>query len=318
MTLLRFVARRAAGAVAFVLVVASIAFTLATLAPGESAVDGTLLSPQDRAALRADRGLDQPWLVQYGRWLSGLVRLDLGRSSLYSRPVGGLVVERAANTAILALAALVVATAIGLPLGRYTGVTRGWPARLARLGSLVVLSVPPLVGSLLLVLLAATTGWLPIGGMPSTELQGLAWGVALLKHLVVPTLALALPIAATLERLQARSMAESAARPFVRASLARGRTMPEALRLHAWPVSLTPILGVYGVIVAALFSGSFVVEVVTAWPGLGQLLNEALRARDVWLVAGCGAAGAGFLAVATLLVDIVHAAIDPRVWRGRA
>jgi peptide/nickel transport system permease protein len=108
-------------------------------------------------------------------------------------------------------------------------------------------------------------------------------------------------------------MAEAAARPFVRASLARGRTTADALRLHAWPVSLTPILGVYGVIVAALFSGSFVVEVLTAWPGLGQLLNQALHARDVWLVAGCGAAGAVFLAVATLVVDIVHSAIDPRV-----
>jgi peptide/nickel transport system permease protein len=312
MSLPRFVARRAAGAVVFVVVVASITFTLASLAPGESAVDDPLISPAERAALRAARGLDQPWAIQYGRWLSGLVRLDLGRSSLYSRPVTGLVVERAANTAILALTALLVATAIGLPLGRYTGITHAWPARLARLVSLVVLSVPPLIGSLLLVLFAATTGWLPIGGMPSAELHGVAWGLALLRHLPVPVLALALPIAATLERLQARSMAEAAAQPFVHGSRARGRTPADALRLHAWPVSLTPILGVYGVVVAALFSGSFVVEVVTAWPGLGQLLHEALRARDVWLVAGCGAIGAAFLAVATLVVDVVHSAIDPR------
>jgi peptide/nickel transport system permease protein len=312
MSLPRFVARRAAGAVVFVLVVASISFALATAAPGVD-VEAQLADPEMAARLRQSRGLDQPWIIQYGRWLSGLVRLDLGQSSLYSRPVAGLVIERAANTAILALAALVVATGIGVPLGRYTGVTRAWPARLARVVSLVVLSLPPLLGSLLLLLVAATTGWLPIGGMPPADLRGVAWGVALLEHLTVPTLALALPIAATLERLQARSMAEAAAQPFVRASLARGRTTAEALRLHAWPVSLTPILGVYGVIVAALFSGSFVVEVLTAWPGLGQLLNEALHARDVWLVAGCGAAGAVFLAVATLVVDVAHSAIDPRV-----
>jgi peptide/nickel transport system permease protein len=311
MSLPRFVARRAAGAVLFVLVVASISFLLAAAAPAFD--DDPLTTPELAARLRRERGLDQPLIVQYGRWLSGLARLDLGQSSLYSRPVAGLVVERAANTAILALAALVVATGIGVPLGRYTGVTRAWPARLARVVSLVLLSLPPLVGSLLLLLVAATTRWLPIGGMPPSDLQGVAWGVALLEHLAVPTLALALPIAATLERLQARSMAEAAAQPFVRASLARGRSTTEALRLHAWPVSLTPILGVYAVLVAALFSGSFVVEVLTAWPGLGQLLNQALHARDVWLVAGCGAAGAAFLAVATLVVDVAHFALDPRV-----
>ena len=159
--------------------------------------------------------------------------------------------------------------------------------------------MPPLVGSLLLVLIAALTGWVPVGGMTSGDLHGGAWLLDVLRHLPVPTLALALPLAATLERLQARSMAEAAAQPFVRASLARGRTTAAALRLHAWPVSLAPVLGVYGVIVGALFSGSFVVEVVTAWPGLGRLLFDALHARDVWLVAGCGAAGAAFLAVAT-------------------
>ena len=176
--------------------------------------------------------------------------------------------------------------------------------------------MPPLIGSLLLVLVAARTGWAPVGGMPAADLAGGAWFAALLQHLPVPALALALPLAATLERLQARSMAEAAARPFVRASLARGRSVPDALRLHAWPVSLTPVLGVYGVLVAALFSGSFVVETITAWPGLGRLLMDALHARDVWLVAGCGAAGAVLLAVATLVTDVVHSAIDPRLLGG--
>ena len=203
-----------------------------------------------------------------------------------------------------------------MPLGRYTGVARSWPARAARVASLLLLSVPPLIGSLLLVLVAARTGWAPVGGMPASDLAGGAWFAALLRHLPVPALALALPLAATLERLQARSMAEAAARPFVRASLARGRSVPDALRLHAWPVSLTPVLGVYGVLVAALFSGSFVVETITAWPGLGRLLMDALHARDVWLVAGCGAAGAVLLAVATLVIDVVHSAIDPRAARG--
>jgi peptide/nickel transport system permease protein len=314
MSLGRYLARRAAGAAVFALVVASLAMSLARLAGGDA--EAMYLSPDQLVALRAAQGLDRPWYVQYGQWLAGLSRLDLGRSTLYGRPVADLVGERAFNTALLASAALVFATLIGLPLGRYTGVAQSWPARVARVASLLLLSVPPLIGSLLLVLVAARTGWAPVGGMPAADLAGGAWFAALLRHLPVPALALALPLAATLERLQSRSMAEAAARPFVRASLARGRSVPDALRLHAWPVSLTPVLGVYGVLVAALFSGSFVVETVTAWPGLGRLLMDALHARDVWLVAGCGAAGAALLAVATLVTDVIHSALDPRALGG--
>lgn len=312
MTLTRYAARRVAGGVVFVLVVAAITLALARLAPGDATSGEALaMSAAEREARRAELGLDRSWLQQYAAWLGGVVRLDLGQSSLYRRPVSSLVGERARNTAILAVAALVLATLVGIPLGRFTGTARGPLARIARTGSLVVLSLPPLLASLGLVFVAAATGWLPAGGMTSAAAQT-SWIVDVLHHLPVPVLALALPIAATLERVQSRAMAEAASRPFVHASLARGLSRPEALATHAWPASLAPVLGVYGVIVASLFSGSFVVEVVTAWPGLGRLLYDALRSRDVWLVAGCGAASAAFLAVSTTLVDIVHAAIDPR------
>ncbi|MGD9904723.1 MAG: ABC transporter permease [Vicinamibacterales bacterium] len=313
MNLAGYAARRAIGAVAFMLVVASITFALARLAPGDPlGPDALTMTADEVATLRAELGLDRPWYIQYGRWLAGLPRLDLGRSSLYSRPVAGLVVERAANTAILAVSALLLATLIGIPAGRLAGADRSWPARLVRLVSLVVLSVPPLVASLGLLAIAASTGWLPVGGMTGAGRDDGGWLADLLWHLPLPTLALALPLAATLERVQARAMADAATQPFVGASRARGRTRHDALRLHAWPVSLAPVLGIYGVVVAALFSGSFVVEVVTSWPGLGQLLFDGLRARDVWLVAGCGAAGALFLAVATLGTDLLHAVVDPR------
>lgn len=316
MTLARFIARRLAGAVVFVLVVAAITMLLARLGAGEVAADDPFATPAARAARRTELGLDRPWWQQYLVWVGGLARLDLGRSSLYSRPVADLVGERAANTAILATAALLLATLLGVPLGRHAAVGRGWSAALVRALSLVAVSMPPLLGSLLLVLVAARTGWLPAGGMTSGDASGWAWWADVLRHLPLPTLALALPTAATIERLQARSMAEAARQPFVDASRARGLDRAQALRVHAWPMSLAPLLGVYGVIVASLYSGSFVVEVVTAWPGLGRLLFDALRARDVWLVAGCGAAGAAFLAFFTVLADVAHALVDPRVLEG--
>lgn len=316
MTLARFAARRVLGGVLFAFVVASLTLVLARLAPGDA---GELtLTDAERAALLAERGLDQPLHVQYGRWLVGLSRLDLGRSTLFRRPVAEMVGERFRNTAMLAVCALVLATALGLPLGRLAGATRGGVGRVIRAASLAVLSVPPLVSALVLSYLATATGWVPVGGMTSANLSGSAWLADLARHLPVPVLALALPLAATIERLQAGAIADTIARPFVAASRARGLSPEDSIRRHAWPVSLSPVLGTYAVLVGGLFSGSFVVEVVTSWPGLGRLLVDALQARDVWLVAGCGAAGAVALAIGTTLADVAHAVIDPRFGRDRA
>ncbi len=129
----------------------------------------------------------------------------------------------------------------------------------------------------------------------------------------IPVMALALPLAASLERLQSQAIAGANREPFVAASRARGLTEGASLVRHAWPASLRPVLGLYGVMIGSLFSGSFVVEVVTSWPGLGRLMYDALRARDLYLVAGCAASGAVFLAVGTLIADVLLAIADPRV-----
>lgn len=312
MELARFALRRVFGGLVFAFVVASLTLVLARMAPGSDATDLSLTA-EEQAAQRAERGLDQPLHVQYFRWLAGLTRLDLGRSTLFQRPVAHMVGERFRNTAILAVAALVLATGLGLPLGRLAGSTQGAWSRGIRGASLAVLSVPPLVSALLLSYVAAATGWVPAGGMTSAGLSGAAWLIDLARHLPVPVLALALPLAATIERLQAGAMADTLTRPFVAASRARGLSVEATVRRHAWPVSLSPVVGTYAVLVGGLFSGSFVVEVVTSWPGMGRLLVDALQARDVWLVAGCGAAGAVALAIGTTVADVAHAAVDPRV-----
>ena len=132
-------------------------------------------------------------------------------------------------------------------------------------------------------------------------------------HLPLPVLALALPLAATFERLQSQSLAEAFQQPFVLAAVARGVPRTELILRHAWRVSLRGICGVYGIAIGALLSGSFVVEYVTAWPGLGRLMYEGLRARDIYLVAGCAAMGSFFLAIGTLAGDLLLAVVDPRV-----
>jgi peptide/nickel transport system permease protein len=311
----RFLARRIAFAMLLVAAVSSGAFVLARIAPGDfaTATAGAHASEESVNRVRARYGLDKSLAAHYAEWLAAAVRLDFGDSMLYDRPVRGLVAERAANTAVLALTSLLLATFIGLPLGIFAGSRqRGIAASAIRATSLLLLSLPPLLTSLLLVFIAARTGWFPISGMRSAATTAAPATLDLLHHLVVPSLAIGLPLAAVLERLQAQAMSETIAEPFVLATLARGVPRRRVIWRDALRAALRPVAGVYGLIIGTLLSGSFAVEVVTSWPGLGNLMLTALRARDVYLVAGCSAAGATFLAFGSLVSDLALALVDPR------
>ena len=323
MSLVRYAVRRALFAALLVYMVAVGAFLLTRLAPGDFVAtrdsDTSEVSEQARAERRHRLGLDRPLLAQVLQIAGGALRLDFGPSLLFEgRPVTPLVMERAGNTFLLGLAALIVATAIGLPLGRFTGTQSGPVAGFARGVSMLVLSTPPLLAALLLAVVAARTRIVPPGGMTSAQvLTGADWWLDVARHLVFPSFALALPLAATLERLQASRLPM---RYGCRSSAPAGRvgSTAAAVRRHAWPVSLVPVLGVYGVIIGSVLSGAFAVEVVTQWPGLGRLMVEAMMARDAGLVAGCAAAAAAGLAVGILVADIGLAVLDPRVHLGGA
>jgi peptide/nickel transport system permease protein len=132
------------------------------------------------------------------------------------------------------------------------------------------------------------------------------------QHLIIPAAALGLPIAAMFEQVQAQAMREVLGEPFVVAAMARGVSRSRIVWRDGLKAALGPVASVYGLVVASLLSGSFAVEMVTSWPGLGRLMFEALRARDVFLVAGCAAAGSLFLACGTLLSDAALAFVNPR------
>jgi peptide/nickel transport system permease protein len=318
-TLLRYLARRSLLAVVLVFVVSSGAFMLVHLAPGDATTDLVRpgVSPATRQIEQTRLGLDRPVVVQYAEWLGRVMQLDLGQSTRYGRPVAELLGERSRNTALLAVSALSVATVVGLSLGVFSG-SRGPGLVRALVGasSLLAVSVPPLLGSLLLALMAARTGWFPVGGMtsPGADRLGLLAQVGdVAVYLVLPTLALAVPLAATIERLQSRSLTETLRAPFVRAATARGLRWERVVWRHAFPVAVRPVVGVYGIIIGSLLSGSFVVEIVSAWPGLGRLMYEALVSRDPHLVAGCAMAGAMFLAVGNVASDALLFLTDPRL-----
>lgn len=223
--MLAYLARRLIFAVFLVFTVSSASLVLVRLAPGDYTSESLGMAAHAETVEQARRryGLDRPFAEQYRHWLARAVRLDFGRSMAYDRPVTDLIPERAANTAVLAITALLAATLIGIPLGIITGSRRsGLLPGLIRLVSIVLLSMPPLLTSLFLVFLAARTGWLPIGGMGgSAEAAGGAL-VDLVRHLIVPAAALALPLAAMFERMQSQAMSETIGQPFVMAALARG------------------------------------------------------------------------------------------------
>jgi peptide/nickel transport system permease protein len=312
--LTRYLARRLAFALFLVLAVSSASLVLARLAPGDFVSEslGTRVSREELAQARARYGLNKSVVAQYADWLAAAARLDFGDSMVYERPVRDLIPERAANTAILALTALLAATAVGLPLGIVSGSRRGGvlPGAI-RATSLVLLSMPPLLTSLFLVFVAARTGWFPIAGMRSANVAGGAT-LDLLHHLVLPAAAIALPLAAMLERLQAQAMSEVVGEPFILAALARGVPRSRLVWRDGLKAALRPVAAIYGLIIGTLLSGSFAVEVITAWPGLGTLMLGALRTRDVFLVAGCAGAGAVFLAIGTLVSDLALGLVDPR------
>ena len=292
--------RRIAAALMLVLSVSIAAFVLARLAPGDETTPDVNAGVDERtiAQKRERLGLDRPFAVQLAEYCWGVLRLDLGRSAAYERPVGALVLERGANTARLGFVALLFATLIGLPLGIVTGSRpAGWIARVVTICSSIALACPPLVAVLALLFLAVSTGWMS----------------AAPGHLLIPALALGLPIAAMIERLQSQATRDALAAPDLQAAVARGIPPARLIWVHAARQSLRPVLGVYGIVIGGVFSGSLAVEFATAWPGLGRLMYEAVRAGDVKLMAGCVFAGGVCLAIGNLVADALRAWADPRV-----
>ena len=312
-----YLLRRLGFAALLVSLVSSAALVLAGLAPGDYSDQIALRggSPEAVARERTRLGLDRPLLEQYVVWVGRAVRFDLGESFRFQRPVAALVRERIGKTALLGFAALAFATLLGLPLGVLTGTRSGWVPGVIRAASLVLLSVPPLISSLLLALLASRTGWFPVGGFsPAPVDAGWLEGMAsVARQLALPALALGLPFAATIERLQSQAMLAAVAQPHIVAARARGLSWRRVVWRHALRDALRPVAAIYGIVIGTLLGGSFVVEYVTSWPGLGKLMFDALVSRDVYLVAGCAAAGSVVLAAGMLVSDLLLATLDPRL-----
>lgn len=287
----RVLAGRIVFALALVVIAFVGAYVLTALAPGD-ALDEGLRSSASLAAERARLGLDQPLLSRLGSRLLRLSMLDLGTSLRYDQPVLSLVMHRTAATLQAGVIALMLALAIGIPAGVLGSRARSRLVRRAIAAtSIALLSLPALVIALMLAVVASSLR---------------------LPSLVVMVVSLALPAAALIERLQSRAMDAVAHETCLRAARARGLPASTVTWRHAWPLSLSSVLGVIGIVAGHLLSGALAIELVTARSGLGLLTYEALMSRDFDLAAGCAAAAALIVGLATLGADLVQAWVDPR------
>ncbi|GAB3320302.1 ABC transporter permease [Geodermatophilus aquaeductus] len=274
---------------------------------------GTRYSQETYDALRERSGLDLPLVQQYLTWAGRAVTGDLGVSFRSGDTVTSLIGERLPATLTLALAALVVALVIALPLGMLSALhPRSLIDRVATVVSQIGISVPDFWLSIMLILLfAGVLGWLPSGGyVPLTE-DPLGW----LQRLVLPAIAVGVVSGSVITRFVRSSMLEALGQDHVRTAQAKGVPTRQVLTWHVLRNALLPLVTVTGVQLAYLLSGVVVVEIVFSWPGLGQLAYQAVRDRDFPVLQGSVLLFALVFLVINLLVDLLYSRIDPRIAR---
>jgi peptide/nickel transport system permease protein len=310
--MLTFLARRLLGLILTLFAVSLVVFLVLEVLPGDVAevMLGTEAREDTLAALRIQLGLDRPAHIRYFAWIGGLFGGDLGVSHTYDVPVAGLVAERLAVTAPLALLAFVLSTLIAVPLGMFAATRRGRAGDWGVMGfSQIGLAIPNFWFAILLILVFAVwLRWLPAGGFPGWAAGP---GVAL-RALILPAVALALTEAAILARVTRSAVLEVMGEDYVRTARAKGLGWRPIMWRHVLRNALIPVTTIMGLQFAFLLAGAVIIENVFTLPGLGRLVLQAIFQRDVIVVKDAVLILAGMVVLVNFLVDLLYAAIDPR------
>jgi peptide/nickel transport system permease protein len=316
-----YVLRRLLQLVPLLLALTALTFLLLKLAPGDyltTLAENPQVSSETLDAMRRRFGLDQPWIVQFLLYLRNVVlRLDFGESLSRHQPVIAVLRGGLLNTLLLALAGALVTWGLAIPCGAWAAarhnraVDRGL-SLLAFLG----LSMPEVLSGLLLLMLAARTGWFPVGGLRSLDWELLSpAGKALdiLHHLALPALVVGLvPLASRMRQMRA-SLLDVLALDYITTARAKGLDERSIIMKHALRNALNPLITLFGYTLGSLLSGSLVAEIIFSWPGLGRVTYDAILSRDQYLVVGSVLMAAVLLVLGNLVADLMLAAADPRV-----
>lgn len=297
--------KRLLGIIPVVFGVLILTFLLVHLIPGDpvEVMLGESATSADRTQLRADLGLNQPLPAQFVSYLGKLSMGDFGHSIHTKMPISTLLAERVPNTAKLAFLALIIAIAIGLPLGVIAALNaNNWLDKIATTFSLTLSAMPHFwLGPLMMMVFALWLGWLPVSGMESTA------------SIVLPALTLGFGLAAILTRMTRASLLEVLHEDFVRTARAKGLTEKTVIIRHALRAALLPIITVLGLQLGSLLAGAVITETVFSWNGVGLLLVESIEKRDYPVTQACVLVVALSYVMINLLTDLIYTQTDPRV-----
>jgi len=304
--MLAYLLRRLLSSISTLLGVVTLTFFALRLLPGDPA---TMLISQGGgtaeqiAALRSQLGLDTPLVIQYVRFLNGLLRGDLGQSLVTHRPVAEVIAEQVPHTVSLAMTATLLAVLLGVLLGIFAAASQGtWVDGLCMALAVVGVSIPiPLSGLLLILLFSLTLGWLPATGQGS-------W-----RHLIMPALALNLAFTGTIARLVRAQLAEVLTQEYIVVARAKGLHEVTILVRHALRNALIPVITIIGLRFGSLLGGTVVIETLFSRQGLGRLLVDAILWKDYPLVQGLVMLSAVLYLTTNLLVDLGYGLLNPRI-----
>ena len=303
--LLRFILKRLLMTLLILFAVSIIAFALIRIAPGNPAMmvlpDGA--SQEAIKAMEVKLGLDQPMVVQYFRYIGGVLKGDLGTSIIYKLPVKDLIFQRLPATFKLTIITMLVCLLISIPLGIVAGSRQGTIVDfLATMFALLGQSMSTVwMGILVIYIFAVKLKWFP------------AMGYGTWKTFILPAMTLGYPVAAQVTRMGRSGIIDVLKEEYITATYAKGISRAVVYTKYAFKNALIPIVTIVGMQIGIYLAGAVVVETIFAWPGFGQLIFQAVGTRDYPLVQSCLLVSAALFAIVNMLVDIVNSFIDPRI-----
>jgi peptide/nickel transport system permease protein len=316
-----YVLRRFLQVIPLLLGISALTFLLLQLAPGDflnTVAENPSVSTETLEAMRRSFGLDRPWYVQYGLYLKNVfLRFDFGESFARHQPVFTVLREGVLNTLLLACAGAVITWGLAIPLGVWAAVKQyGKVDKVLSVFGVVGLSVPEVLSGLLLLMVAARTGWFPVGGMRSLDWDDLTLAgktLDLLHHLALPALVVGItPLAGRMRQMRG-NLLDVLRLDYVTTARAKGLDENVVVFKHAVRNAINPLITLFGYTLGALVSGSLVAEIIFSWPGLGRITFDAILTQDQYVVLGGVLMASLMLIVGNLIADLLLAVADPRI-----
>ena len=301
-----YILKRLFAMVPVILALTFVVFTIMYMTPGDptAIILGNEFNEEASARVKADLGIDKPFIVQYVNYVVGLVQGDFGTSYITRGPVSEQLGARFPNTFIVVIAAMIFCVGVGLPIGVLSATKPDSIfSNITMVISLLGVSLPIFwLGLLLIILFSVTLEWLPANSMD----EGF-------RSIILPAITLGANYMANIMRTTRSSMLEAIRQDYVRTARAKGVARGSVVRKHALPNALMPTITVVGMNVGALLGGAVLTETVFSIPGTGRYLVESIKSRDTPSVLGCLVIMALCVAVSNLIVDLIYAYIDPRI-----